>query len=733
MEKSHPSRILIGPIGQSQLVCLSLAMLWASQGWAAPAEAAGPGDRRPEIRRSYPESAFFHAGKGGRLIDVTKPPFNARGDGKADDTGALIAAMDYVQRVRREGYCGRRLDVGSYLLYLPDGTYRVSDTISRSLPVRVGAPPYDNYRQYWVMDEKELEDRDRFPVGKFSNEQNDTIVVLGESREGTTLQLDDNCPGFGPGQSKPVLAFFRFTCGSNVNQDNVLENLTIDTGRGNPGAVGVRWNSSNTGAIRNTTIRSGDGAGATGLLCDVRNAEGLIENLTISGFDVGWALTSGAATAVAVDGATFSNQRTIAVRVANASNLSARRVLMENSPVGLKLESAAHAVLLDSVIRCPSGGGVGIEMDASHLLVRDVSADGCGVTIVRDGQPLVSEPVVREFVSGPVVAVDAARPPTLAEPLAVEETPLVMPDHGAGEWANVDDFGAVGDGETDDTAAIQRAMDSGKPAVLFPREVYTINGTVRIPKSIKKISFLYGKTLRAESADGAMFTVAEASPEPLLIEQNINFGGILLDHEAERPVVLADSTTYFPHSAGGNQPIHEIMPRPFAAFDPQTNCWRLYRNTTPQGAPKKLFVNNCVNFAPGGPQAMHAVENVHVWCRQVNTEHYGVDLAFRRSRAWILSFKTEMDGTHFWAEDGSQLEVLGGVYYQGGPNNEAPVVVARDSGVRVTMSSFGGGSQPAQTILEDRKGEQTTLLGRELFPLLRPSNPEMPVVPLMLN
>ena len=130
---------------------------------------------------------------------------------------------------------------------------------------------------------------------------------------------------------------------------------------------------------------------------------------------------------------------------------------------------------------------------------------------------------------------------------------------------------------------------------------------------------------------------------------------------------------------------------------------------------------------------MHAVENVHVWCRQVNTEHYGVDLAFRRSRAWILSFKTEMDGTHFWAEDGSQLEVLGGVYYQGGPNNEAPVVVARDSGVRVTMSSFGGGPQPAQTILEDWKGGQKASLGRKLFPLVRPSNPEMPVVPLLLN
>jgi len=44
----------------------------------------------------------------------------------------------------------------------------------------------------------------------------------------------------------------------------------------------------------------------------------------------------------------------------------------------------------------------------------------------------------------------------------------------------VRDFGAIGDGQTDDTAAIQKAVDSGIGAIAFPKGVYHLSNTITV-------------------------------------------------------------------------------------------------------------------------------------------------------------------------------------------------------------------------------------------------------------
>ncbi len=687
------------------------------------------GDRHPAVNCVYPEAAFWHAGKGGRLIDVTKPPFSAKGDGKTDDTGALIAALNFVTRSRFPVFTFRNYREGSFILYLPNGIYLVSDTVARSLPVLVGAPPYDKYDQHWVMTDEELNNKDLFPVGRYSNEQNDSIIILGQSREETIIRLRDHCPGFGAGQSRAVLACCRLKCGSNVNLNNALENLTIDTGRGNPGAAGLRWNSSNAGVLRNMTIQSADGTGVAGLMCDVRNVQGLVEDITIIGYDDGLSLTADSATVVTLEHASFTNQRRSAIRLASCSRLAARDVVTDGAPTALRVESYSHAVVIDSTFRGKPDASSAIELANGHLFARDLTAAGYRTAVAQNGQTVVEPLRVDEYVSGSTLSTEAGRPAHSLR-LPVEDSPRILHESNLANWANVDEFGALGDGVADDTEAIQRAMDSGKPAILFPKVAYTINGTVAIPRTVRQISCLYGCTLRALAADTAMFRVAEDSPDPLWVQQNINVGGLFLDHEAQRTVVLEDAVCFFPF-VFGHPSSPQMFPWKLAMPDLRSNNWRLYRNTTPAGAPKRVFINNAVGFAPGGPEGKDAVENVVAWCRQVNTEHYEIDFAFRRSTVWMLGFKSEIGGTHFSAAVGTRMEVLGGLYYQGGPNT-APVVIAKDASVCLTMTACSGGN-PSETILEDTKKGKTSVIGLNACPPMHPQVKTMPLIPLLVN
>ena len=81
----------------------------------------------------------------------------------------------------------------------------------------------------------------------------------------TTLLLADHAAAFASAAAPaPMIRTdsVGFSNGNTAFHDRVAD-LTIDAGHGNPGAIGLDFIVSNSGAVRNVVIRSGDGGGAT--------------------------------------------------------------------------------------------------------------------------------------------------------------------------------------------------------------------------------------------------------------------------------------------------------------------------------------------------------------------------------------------------------------------------------------------------------------------------------------
>lgn len=552
----------------------------------------------------YPDDVFA-TNRNGRGILNVKTLFGAKGDGVTDDTAAIVAAYNAA------------INTDYKIIYFPNGIYKVSNTIIYS-----GAP------------------RACPQTNGCTGEESTKVRFRGQSQTGVIIKLANNASGFQGDSGKSVLSFGKFEDGRLSNQvgSNYVENLTVDIGSGNSGAVGIRFHAANTAAIRNVTIKSSDSnkVGMRGLYLPYNDAHGLVKNLTVDGFNTGIEAPFGRDSSMTFENITLRKQRVAGFRIGDQP-VSVRKLKSENTVPAVQITGDwGHAVIIDSQLVGGSPNLDAIDVQKGVLFARNVTVSGYRSAIRRKGSIVQSSSFVNEYVSEPVKTLFSQQTQKSLS-LAIEETPNIQWEDNLTQWVSVNSYGAVGDGSADDTTAIRQAMNSGRPVIYFKPGIYRVSGTITIPSSVRRVNFMYARLKAAsplkDSEEGA-FRIANSS-DPLVLEDLFNwvdFNGShsLIDHASPRTLVLNDL-----HSQRGS----------------------MYRNSVEGG---RVFIENCSSRVDLGDAANFHFVKQKVWARWLNPEYGYPNVLNDGGSLWVLGYKTEPNGTAFETKNGGSTEILGG-------------------------------------------------------------------------
>ncbi|WP_260598159.1 glycosyl hydrolase family 28-related protein [Sphingomonas endolithica] len=396
------------------------------------------------------------------------------GDGVADDTAAIQAAIDAAGKP------------GGGIVFLPAGRYRLSRTlymwpgvrlfgVGKTRPVFVLAPATSGFQQ---------------GVGSM-------IFFTGNRPGGAAL---------GPGGKVaaprvPVPPPTSVPFDANIADANsgtfysAMSNVDFEIGAGNPAATAVRFHVAQHAYLSHIDFRLGSAlagiyqVGNIGM--DLRFYGGRYGILTEK--------TSPAWQYTLLD-STFDGQRDAAIREHEAG-LTLVNTVIRNVPVGIEIDRGYGDWLWGSRVRFEnvSQAGVIISNEGNsytQIGFQDATASGTPVFArFRDSGKTIAgmgpRYRVKEFTYGLTLPspgasgtfatrMDAAPLAALPRPAA----PAIRAFPTVSAWRDVRSLGVKGDNVSDDTAAIQRAIDTHR-VLYFPAGFYRVTDTLKLrPDSV---------------------------------------------------------------------------------------------------------------------------------------------------------------------------------------------------------------------------------------------------------
>lgn len=367
--------------------------------------------------------------------------FGAAGDGVTDDTKAIQDAINSESEDKNFQFWQHKL------VFFPEGTYLISDTLTK-----------------------------KYKNGKFAS----GMMLIGANKDKTILKLMDKADGFSDPAAPKALVFTSSkisasespTGGSkdyealgegNDAYMNYIEDITIDVGANNSGAIGIDYLANNMGAIRNVRIKAAEGSGHTGIAM-IRKWPGplLIQDIDIDGFDI-----------------------------------------------GIDVAHTEYGVTLDHV-RLNGQKKIGLRNKDNMVSANDLFISGASQNIDYQGtKGMVALAGKGVYSGGNIIKPDWGLP--------VKDAPQIFKEPKE-NWI------AVKAVDGDDTQAIRDAFETGASTIYFPHAVYEISDNIIVPPNVRRIVGMNStitpqkKRQKTFSFEKGMFRIVETGP-PLAIEK----------------------------------------------------------------------------------------------------------------------------------------------------------------------------------------------------------------------
>jgi hypothetical protein len=399
-----------------------------------------------------------------KAVFVTAQEFGAVGDGKADDSAAIQAALNKAESSAHEG-----------IVFVPSGRYRLTRTVYVWPGIRVIG--YGPSRPVLLL----APNTPGFQKGM------GVMVIFTGAGPSDSARLSGPVP-FPPPASVPPNDAIADAGPSTFY--SAMSNIDFEIGDGNPAAVAIRFHAAQHAFLSHMDFHIGSGLAA---LTQIGNEA---EDLHFYGgrYGILTEKTSPAWQFTLID-SVFESQREAAIREHEAG-LTLIRDTFRNVPTAIDIDPQYSDELWVKDCRFESISGPAVvvsnekspltEIGFENAVLKDaptfalfresgktVPGKGAIYQVAHFSYGLI---VPGEGMTGTIGTIDDATP---LSKLPAPTPPAIRALPPTEEWVNVHTLGVKGDGTADDTAAIRHALDAHR-VLYFPSGHYVVTDTIAL-------------------------------------------------------------------------------------------------------------------------------------------------------------------------------------------------------------------------------------------------------------